>query len=359
MTREIDTWRDTTHLRRSSTAEITSRAGYHLADFSLIALTTHTLTGQWLHDLFLKLQYFRAAPSQETQQTWLDFPILGAALFFALALKIANYVYTRKQNGRYLAAQEYFHALFSGVYGLFIAESLGVPETMENFIGTSAVFVPLIALACFKITVPDSMDKLDFSLIDPDDATYSFPTALKKERYLNSFFKCITSLAALSTFLWAANREIAGKTVSLPDWEKGLLLLSIPVAGKIGYELTMHPKFYRGYRKTQECVKSAALVYAALSSICHLAIVYHDENREMQMSDTTRALLSYTCFCLSLMMGIFAAAKTGFDFQENHDGNVKLLTGWNRFWLWANQKIEAWRHPDAHATARMMATVEV
>src|SRR3989338_7678099 len=70
MTREIDTWRDTTHLRRSSTAEITSRAGYHLADFSLIALTTHTLTGQWLHDLFLKLLYFPACMDYLSQNHW-------------------------------------------------------------------------------------------------------------------------------------------------------------------------------------------------------------------------------------------------------------------------------------------------
>src|SRR3989338_4213086 len=139
-------------------------AAYHVTDFSFMMLKTQALIARWLYQLFIELERYDRAPSKVAQQTWLGLPIIGAAAFCALTLKIINYFYARKHDAKYLAAQDYFYAMFSGVYGLFIADLVRGSKPMHElplsaFIGVSAISVPLIAAFFFKLTMPDSHNR--------------------------------------------------------------------------------------------------------------------------------------------------------------------------------------------------------
>ncbi|HLD84405.1 MAG TPA: hypothetical protein VI844_01385 [Coxiellaceae bacterium] len=307
-------------------------AAYHVADFSLMTLKTQTFIARWLHQLFVELEQYDRAPSNTAQQTWLGLPIIGTAAFCALTLKIMNHWYARAHDGKYLAAQDYFYALFLSVYGLFFTDLIRGSQqahelSLPAFIGINAISVPFIAAFFFKFTTPDSHNRLNFSIkeAEPNEIPVFTFDDIVIHRRLNAVFGALHGLKSMTTLLWAVNREVQGQTVSLPDWQKGLLVLYVMVAGNIGYESISHPKFFRGFTKFSNLLTAGALVYAALSAICYMAVVFQSDTKTFDLNAASRTTLTYTCFFFSLALGIFAAAKTRFRFQENHDGNQKLI----------------------------------
>lgn len=300
------------------------RGAHHVVDFLRISLPTQMLIGEFLHEAFEAQK--NLAPSKNIQQTWLGFPIIGTAAMLSVVVKTMNYRYSEKNPDHYLAAEDYLFALFECSRLYFAIQICGISRMSPGwFIATSAVGLPTLAALFFKFTSPESSDQFTY----PWSAYFNPPKylfATVAEQRLNALKCAKIAFFSVSTFLWAINRELNGETVSLARWQIGLIFLFLSVALKIGYESTMHPKFFQGFFAFLKLLETTALIYAAISGILLMAIAYHCVDGMLCINSDTRELLSYACAAIALPLGLYSAALARVRFEENHESNEKIIT---------------------------------
>ena len=103
------------------------------------------------------------------------------------------------------------------------------------------------------------------------------------------------------------------------------MVLFLSVAAKVGYETTVHPKFFQGFSAFLKLLEVVALTYAAISGIFLMAIVYQCADKTFCINNVTRELLSYASTAIVLPLGLFSAAFMCVRFEENHESNEKIM----------------------------------
>jgi len=303
--------------------------GSRLIDFSRFFLIILSLTGEWLHQLFVQLEQYHSAPSKEIQQTWLGFPLIGSAAVSSVAALALNHRHANKNNGEYAAYEDYIFKLFSSSFLFFVLDTISKttnmgPMPLSWFIAMSAIGLPMMATLFFKLASPESNDRF-ICPWSPEYNPQHFPDASRTERRLDAV-KCVkAAFFSINTLLWAANREIRGQTEPLERWQLVSMSLFLVVAGKIGYESALHPKFFHGYSAFLRFLEMGALIYSALSGIFYMMVVYQCPDRKFCASEGTKDILSYVCALLSLLLGLYTAASMQVRFRDDHEVNQKII----------------------------------
>lgn len=308
---------------------------FHSADFLRIAFVTQSLMGRWLHQLFVELKRYDHAPSQLAQQTWIGPMIMGIAAGLSGLMKAINYRQLKKNPDAHFDAEgKFLLPCFSSVW-LFIILDVFSPSgnigtiSLAGFIVASAICIPLLAGLFLKLAHPDSNHDIIFSLkklnqINPPQQL----AANVWVRRLNSLTGMKYGITAASTFFETVNRQVNNGTVdALPMWQKGLIgLFAIP-AMKIGFELSHHPKFFHGFAALSNLVAYGSLSYDAGSADCFsvTTYLYQCHNHQFCLNETAQTYLTYFCFAMALVVGLFSAATTRFRFQEHHESQETLI----------------------------------
>lgn len=296
----------------------TATALYHVLDFSRIALVTQTLLARWLHQLFLELKRYDAAPSMEVQQTWLGYPIIGMAASLSLFAKVMNGIYSKE---KYLAAEDYVAAIFRSAHFYFLLDLWSGAESMPLgvFIATSAIALPLLVAFFTKHALPDSDNqKVNLDFMSRSRISIGSNT----ERPFNFMEGLHYGTTALATFLWAVNREIHGKTVALPAWQFGLLGVGMLCSAKVGYDLTDNPILFQLLAMGSKFLRDGALAYAAASGIFYM--VCRDEPSCSDLG--AQIALKLACFIIAVSVGLYSALTTRFRFEENCERIEKTIS---------------------------------
>lgn len=316
---------------RSLLASKLGTATYHFINFSKIFLVTTALFARWLHQFFLELNRYGVEPTKEAQETWVGLVTLGIAAFLSMIVKLLNYRYSETKYADYLYAG-FSSSLF--YYGLDLLSNEGKIGSMPLgcFVVSSCIFIPIVVSLFYKWTVFDSHSKLMYSLRQLNEFNPpKYPLASRNERRLNIITGLKYGVPSVTTFIWNVNREVFGKTVETPTWQKCLIAMYFLIAGKIGFELTHHPKFFQGFAAFSKVLKNGSLSYAALSGIFYLAVVYQCENKKYCLDGNFQTYLNYICFSLALMMGLYSGATTRFQFEKNHQGNLDFIAAVQNF----------------------------
>jgi hypothetical protein len=195
------------------------------------------------------------------------------------------------------------------------------------FVISSTIGLPLIAAFALKWATPDSSDHFILSLSDLNRLNPpSFLDASTSERFLNMLITMKKSVCSFAAFLCTVSREVQGKTVPLALWQIGLLALFLPIAGKAGFEMTHHPRFFQGFFAFLKFVEEGSLSYAALSGIVYVATVYQCATRTFCLSDSAQEAFTYVNFLLSLCIALFSATTAYIHFEEEHRHNEKIIS---------------------------------
>lgn len=316
----------------TSSSLILNAIDHFLSTFRIFLVTT-ALAGRWLHQLFLQLEYYNAAPSKEAQQTWLAVFIMSVTATASVGLEFLNYWYAKKNPRKYLAAQDYvFEAFSSSMVLLFLdvmssSGQIGVLP-MPWFVAITAVGVPVVTRLLYELTLPDSSDQFIFSSAQFSAFNPSrYLDARKFERVLN-FIPAIVTYAGPSaaTLFSVIDREMNGeKTVPLQGWEKGSISFYLLFAAFMGFELTHYPKLFQLFVAFSKLIKEGALSYLTLSALFFTYVVYHCTNRTFCADSHTREALTGVSFFIASGMGIYSAARTRFRFEENHASNLRIM----------------------------------
>lgn len=309
-------------------------SAYHTIDFLRIFFVTTALMSEWLRQLFEILAKYDRAPSEEIQKTWLGFCILGAAILLSITVKTANHFLS---HDTYFAAQDkYLFPIFSSSYIFFILQLFINENNLKNmsliwFAVISAIGVLGATAFSLKLATPHSSDRFLVRLQDLEQLNVSrFPEASNEERIINGLSTLKTTACSFATLACTIGREVQGKTEPLPGWINALLALFMPIAGKIGFELTHHPKFYHGYFGSIKCIEDAALTYQTLSGIFALIIAYTCSDRTVCLDNASREVLSCLCFFISLSIGLYSVATTRIDFHHKHQSIEEFIDTRNR-----------------------------
>lgn len=298
---------------------------FHVADFLRITFVTTGLLSRWLIQLFMELDHYNLGPSKSAQQTWLGLVLLGVGASLSLMSKSLNACI----SGHYF--QDYLFAMFSSsllYFALDIVSNHGSVGTMSlgGFVASSAVCIPLAIAFFLKIAHSDSYTEVVATLAKLKALQLpSYPNVPLSERLLNVGGGLVYAGSSLATFFWTVNREVYGRTMPLPIWQKGLLFLYLLIAGKIGFEVTDHPNFYQTFVAFSKMLKEGSLTYSVMSGIFSLIAVYQCNKQDSCFNEETRTVFSYACFFMAMAIAIYSGATTRFQFQKNHEGHVALI----------------------------------
>lgn len=312
--------------------------GKHFLDGASVFLLTTALMSEWLHELFEVLSHTEqhdAVPSKQAQESGNVVPIiLGVSAVLTMIVKAANH-YFSKENAYYAAEDRFLFPAFLSSFYLFVFQLIFNQKTVESmpigaFAATSAIGFPVIAASAMHLASPETGDQCIFGLKDLENLNpRAYPDASKKERYMNAVRMSVKAGFCFATLLTTIDREVYGKTVSLIEikWQVGLLLLSMPLAAKVGFEWTNHPRFSHASIATLRFIENGSLVYRALSGIVFAAVVGTNPDKVFQMDNDSQQALTYLLFIMSACMGVYSAATTLFPFEENHESNEKIIQG--------------------------------
>lgn len=302
-----------------------SAFAFHFADFLRIMFVTTGLLSRWLIQLFMELNHYDVGPSQLAQQTWLGLVLLGTGSAFSLISKSLNACIPNHYF------QDYVFAMFSSsllYFALDIVSHNGNVGVMPlgSFIASSAVCIPLAIALFLKIAHPDSHTEIVATLTQLKALRLpAYPSVSLSERLLNIIGGLVYAGSSLATFFWTVNREVYGKTMPLPTWQKGLLFLYLLVGGKIGFETTDHPNFYQTFVAFSKMIKEGSLTYSVMSGIFSMIAAYQCPKQDFCFSDEARTMFSYACFFMAMAIGMYSGVTTRFQFQSNHEGNLALI----------------------------------
>lgn len=301
--------------------------GYHFVESLKIFLKTTALIAELLRNIFVRLDQYHRAPSKAAQNSWLGFPILGSAALLGVGAEILNCRYAKKNKGQYLAAQDYLYSLFSCVffyYGFDLLSTDANKIPLSVFSIVSAMGLVMVGALFFKYASVDSSSHITCpwsTLFRP----VTYVTATVTERAFNAAKSMKDTALTIVTLMSVINRELHGKTVSMPTWQLELIPLFLIAAAKIGYMMTDHPKFFQGFTACLKLLEDGALSYATLSGIFFMLGVYQCDGKTFCLNEASRLLLTHVAFLISFATGLYSAATTAVRFEERHQSNEKMI----------------------------------
>lgn len=301
----------------------------YLAEFLENSLATQSLISEWLHELFVQLEQYNSEPPKEIQQSWLGFPIIGAATSSTLIALLMNHYYEKKNPGKHLAAEDYLAKLFSSSFLYFAMDTLSKSGaisaiSLPAFFTISAFGLPMVAASFLKIASPPSNQYTCPWSAHFNPTRYS--AVSEWERALNAGKAVKNAFFSANTLAWVINRELSDETVPLAKWQIVALLFFLVGAGKIGYEHTTHPKFYQGFSAFLILCETGALIYAAISGILLMAVVYSCADRQFCVNESSKDFLSCVCAAIALPLAFHKAAFMRIRFEEEHTANEKIIS---------------------------------
>ena len=323
--------------RCASFSEVAGGTIYHGLDFLRIALVTQSLSSRWLFQLFVELERYGVAPLPAVQQSWLGWPIAGAAFLSALTVKIIN----ARGGDKYRSAQDYLFAIFSSsvLYIILDFSSAAINTTSNlisergnrenigyillSFFSSTSALIPLISLFMTQLVIPDSSDRITKQFDEQHFPAY--PDATKKEKCLN-ITTGLSYSTAIAALFWTINREVQRQTSPMEHWQMPIAAAYALVSAGIGYHLTNHPKVTHAFIALSKAAKDGALSYAALSGIAfHILMELHRCVEPPCWDTAWHDVLAGTLTPLAISIGVFSGLTTLFHFEENHTANEKLI----------------------------------
>lgn len=314
--------------RISSALEVPA---YHAIDSSRIFLATLGLISTWMNQLFSALRYHDLAPSRDTQESWLGFPLIGLAVLITIAAKIKNDQHAKNNGGAYLAAEDYAWSLFSSSIVFSVFEVY-----MSNYLLSLMIFIPvctasLLLLAGFfyKQVIPDSNNKIIFPFgagVDQLNLTTHLD-ASKLERLLNALCSgAVYAITSMMGVIRSVNREVYGSTVAANSLQKTITAMYTMVGALFGYHATSHPLAFNRFMVFSRLFQFSALAHIAVSGLYFMGLRYDFGSTQFNLDEQTQNLLSIFCFTTSVFgCGVMTAMTTIFRSQAYHGAHVNLM----------------------------------
>ncbi len=300
---------------------------FELMDGLRVGFVTQSLIGRWLYQLFLVMEQLGSTPSESTKYKWLGLPLTAISFLLAVGVKILNH----RNQDNYPAWQDRLFAVFSSSILFFFLDLMKqnsiTQMTLPVFILTSTM-VPIASFTLARSTITDSTNYVVLPDHFHEDNFPVYPTASPIEKWWNTKY-AISLSTGITCLFWVINRELNGRTTPMDFWQIVMSIIYGLAMTVFSYQLTDSPKRFHVSLALSKALRDGSLAYAALSGIgFHVLDWINGCLQPACWSEdpyNTNKLLTTIFIPLAALIGLFSAATTKFDYEDNHSANEDIV----------------------------------